>query len=35
MQSNPSLTPLPGQLWPGVVAQDRVLSMGGIEQFDI
>ena len=27
----PSLLSLSGQLWPGVVAPDRVLSMGGIE----
>ena len=25
--STPSLPSLPGQLWPGVVAADRVLSM--------
>ena len=28
MQSTPSL---PGPLWPGVVAPDKVLSMGQIE----
>ena len=28
MQSTPSLTLLPGPLWPGVVAPDRALSMG-------
>ena len=28
MLSNPSLSSLPGSLWPGVVAPDRVLSMG-------
>ena len=28
MQSAPSLPSLPGLLWPGVVAPDRVLSMG-------
>ena len=28
MQSTPSLPSLPGPLWPGVVAPDRVLSMG-------
>ena len=28
MQSTPSLLFLPGPLWPGVVAPDRVLSMG-------
>ena len=27
MQSTPSLTLLPGSLWPGVVATDRILSM--------
>ena len=32
MQSTLSLPLLPGQLWPGVVAPDRVLSMGQIEQ---
>ena len=26
---------LPGSLWPGVVAPDRVPSMGQIELFDI
>ena len=31
MQSTPSLPSLPGPLWPGVVAPDRVLSMGQIE----
>ena len=31
MQSTPSLLSLPGSLWPGVVALDRVLSMGQIE----
>ena len=31
MQSTPSLPSLPGPLWPGVVALDRVLSMGQIE----
>ena len=31
MQSNPSLPLLPGALWPGVVAPDRVISMGQIE----
>ena len=29
--STPSLPLLPGPLWPGVVAPDRVLSMGQIE----
>ena len=28
MQSTPSLPPLPGLLWPGVVAPDKALSMG-------
>ena len=28
MRSTPSLPLLPGQLWPGVVAPDRALSMG-------
>ena len=32
MQSTPSLPSLPGSLWPGVVAPDRILSMGKIEQ---
>ena len=31
MQSTPSFPSLPGPLWPGVVAPDRVLSMGQIE----
>ena len=31
MQSTPSLASLPGPLWPGVVALDKVLSMGQIE----
>ena len=31
MQSIPSLPSLPGPLWPGVVAPDRVLSTGQIE----
>ena len=31
MWSTLSLPSLPGQLWPGVVASDRVLSMGQIE----
>ena len=35
MQSTPSLPSLPGRLWPGVVAPDRVLSMGQIDLFDI
>ena len=32
MQSTPSLPLLPGLLWPGVVAPDRVLSIDQIEQ---
>ena len=32
MQSTPSLPLLLGPLWPGVIAPDRVLSMGQIEQ---
>ena len=32
MQSTPSLPSLPGPLWPGVEAPDRVLSMGEIIQ---
>ena len=35
MWSTPSLPLLPGPLWPGVVAPDRVLSKGKIELFDI
>ena len=31
MRSTPSLPSLPGPFWPGVVAPDRVLSMGQIE----
>ncbi len=31
IQSTPSLPSLPGSLWPGVVAPDKVLSMGHIE----
>ena len=30
MQSIPSLPSLSGPLWPGVIAPDRVLSMGQI-----
>ena len=33
--STPLLPSLPGPLKPGVVAPDRVLSMGQIELFDI
>ena len=35
LRSTPSLPSLPGPLWPGVIAPDRVLSMGQIELFDI
>ena len=35
MWSTPSLSLLPGSLWPGVVASGRVLSMHQIELFDI
>ena len=35
MWSTLSLTSVPGPLWPGVVAPERVLSMGQIELFDI
>ena len=31
MRSTPLLPSLPGPLWPGVVASDRVLSMGQIK----
>ena len=31
MQSTPSLLSLPGPLWPGVVAPDRVLYIGQID----
>ena len=34
MLSTSSLPLLPGPLWAGVVALDRVLSMGQIELFD-
>ena len=34
MRSTPSLPSLPGSLWPGVVASDRVLFMGQIEMFN-
>ena len=33
--STPSLPSLPGSLWPGVVAPDRVLPMDQIGMFDI
>ena len=32
MKSTPPLPSLPGPLWSGVVAPDRVLSMGQLEQ---
>ena len=32
MRTTPSLSLLPGPLWPGGVVADRVLSMGQIEQ---
>ena len=35
MRSTPSLPSLPGPLWSGVVAPERVLSIGQIELFDI
>ena len=35
LQCTLSLPSLPGPLWPGVVAPDRVLSMGQIEMSDI
>ena len=35
MLSTPSLPLLPDPLWTGVVAPDRVLSMGEIDLFDI
>ena len=35
MQSTPPLPSVPGPLWPGVVAPDRVLSMGQIELLEI
>ena len=31
IRGTPSLSSLPGRLWPGVVAPDGVLSMGQIE----
>ena len=31
MQSTPSSLSLPGPLWPGVAAPDRVISIGQIE----
>ena len=35
MRSAPSLPLLPGPLWSGVIAPDRVLAMGQIELFHI
>ena len=35
MWSTPSLSLLPGPIWPRVVAPERVLSMSQIELFDI
>ena len=35
MQSTSSLLSLPSPLWLGMVASDRVLSMGQIELFEI
>ena len=35
MLSTPSIPLLRGPLWAGVIAPDRVLSMGQIELFDI
>ena len=35
MKSTPSLSSIPGTLWPGVVAPDRFLSVGQIELFVI
>ena len=32
MWNTPLFPSLPGPLWPGVVATDRILSMGQIEQ---
>ena len=34
-ESIPSLPSLPGSLWPGVVAPEKVLFMSQIELFDI
>ena len=31
MRSTPSLSSLPGPLWPGVVAPDKDLSMGQVK----
>ena len=35
MQSISSLLSLPSPLWSGMIAPDRVVSIGQIEQFDI
>ena len=35
MQNTSSLPSLPGPFWPGVVAPNRVLSMGQIELLDL
>ena len=35
VKSTPSLPSLPGLIWTGVAAPDRVLSMGLIKLFDI
>ena len=35
MLNTPSMPSLPGQLWLGVIAPDKVLSMDQIELFDI
>ena len=35
MRITPSLPSLPGQLWPGIVGLDRVLSMSQTEKFGI
>ena len=35
MQSTLSLPSLPGSLGPGVIAPERIISMGQIELFDI
>ena len=35
MQGTHSLPSLPGPIWPGVVASDRVLSLGQIELSDV
>ena len=34
MWSTPSLPSLPGLLWPGVIAPDRVIARGQIKLFD-